>query len=394
VDRRAHECARTQGLRVADLAAGAPPRTPVRGFTAPTVLRALPLLAGIVALASASAGGLARLGLIDVELLAAPTRLHAALMISGFLGTVISLERAVALRCRWAFAAPLASAAGVVLALAGLDVAALLAWLTASAVLVAASMAIVQRQPVLHTKLLLVAALAWLVGNLLMIGANGFDAVLLAWFDFLILTIAAERLELTRLMRRRPSAQPLLVGIVALLLTGTAVTSLEPVAGHLMHGAALLALAAWLFTFDLAPRTLWSTGVARYAALCLLGGYAWLAVAGSAQIAFATGAPAARDVLVHALGLGFVVSMIFGHAPIIVPAVARLPIAFGTFFYLPLALLHGSLLVRVAGAVLPAWRSAGAQFNVAALLLFIACMLAAAGIARRRASLRPVRRRG
>jgi hypothetical protein len=345
--------------------------------------RAAPMMAAIAALLFATAGGLARLGVLDASALATPTRLHAALMVSGFLGTVISLERAVALRRNWALAAPLTSAAAALLALAGADMAALLAWPLAATLLLAASIAILRTQDAAHTRLLTVAAAAWLAGHLMLLAGTAWDAVLLAWFDFLIVTIAAERLELTRLMRRRPIALPLLAVCIAALLAGTTLAAIRPAAGHALHGAALIALACWLLAFDLARRTLRSEGLARYAAVCLLGGYAWLAVAGGAQLAQAAGVAAARDLWLHALGLGFVLSMIFGHAPIILPAVARLPIAFGGYFYVPLALLHASLLLRFAGAVLPPLRVWGAVLNAITLALFIAGVIASARRGRR-----------
>jgi hypothetical protein len=40
------------------------------------------------------------------------------------------------------------------------------------------------------------------------------------WFAFLVLTVAAERLEMTRLMRQRPGAARALHAIVAALLLG------------------------------------------------------------------------------------------------------------------------------------------------------------------------------
>lgn len=60
----------------------------------------------------------------------------------------------------------------------------------------------------------------------------------------------------------------------------------------------------------------------------------------------------------HALGLGFIVSMMLGHAPVILPAIARIKIEFGKFFYLPLVALHLSLIVRLVwGLDDPHWRA-------------------------------------
>ncbi|HEV8105930.1 MAG TPA: hypothetical protein VGP97_00305, partial [Burkholderiales bacterium] len=59
--------------------------------------------------------------------------------------------------------------------------------------------------------------------------------------------------------------------------------------------------------------------------------------------------------------VGFVFSMVFGHAPIILPAVLRTRFPYHPVLFVPLALLHASLALRVAGAVaLGAWGNAGA----------------------------------
>ena len=86
--------------------------------------------------------------------------------------------------------------------------------------------------------------------------------------------------------------------------------------------------------------------------MCLLSGYAWLAIGGGVVIVAAGGlAPGtpSYDAALHALTLGFVFSMVFGHAPIILPAVLRVAVPYHPTFYLPLALLHVSLIVRLAG---------------------------------------------
>ncbi|MDR7387447.1 MAG: hypothetical protein QN170_08435, partial [Armatimonadota bacterium] len=64
--------------------------------------------------------GLRRAGWPLPELAGAGLADHAALMISGFLGTLIALERAAALRRTWTFLAPALSGAGAVALLAGL----------------------------------------------------------------------------------------------------------------------------------------------------------------------------------------------------------------------------------------------------------------------------------
>ena len=69
--------------------------------------------------------------------------------------------------------------------------------------------------------------------------------------------------------------------------------------------------------------------------------------------------------------------MIFGHAPIIFPAVAKVRIPYHPFFYLPLAVLHVSVLARLIGDLssnLALGQAAGVA-NALALLLFIVTMV-------------------
>src|SRR5678816_4583469 len=75
----------------------------------------------------------------------------------------------------------------------------------------------------------------------------------------------------------------------------------------------------------------------------------------------------------HALSLGFVFSMVFGHAPVIFPAVLRVAVPYHPSFYVPLALLHGSLAVRLAGdaAARYDWTRAGGLLNALALAAFV-----------------------
>ncbi|MGA0610940.1 hypothetical protein [Caldimonas sp. KR1-144] len=339
-------------------------RTPERARAAlPAVVGAaiaLRLLVGAAvatSLAAGIVGGLWRAGapVVAGSWLAQAVPFHAALMIGVFFGSVIGLERAVAVKRRLAFTAPLAAALAGPCLLAGRVTAGQALLVVAGIAFVAVNVAIVRRQRQAHTVLLLVAALAWLAGNLGFAAGEAGPATLSCWFAFLALTIAAERLEITRLLRRRPGALATFFAIVAALLAGAALSAVAPAAGGMGFGAAL---SFWLMRHDIARRTVHAQGLSRYMAVCLLAGYAWLAVAGLAWVALAAGAFAARDAALHGLGIGFVLSMVMGHAPVILPALARVKVEFGPWFYAPLALLHGSLLLRLAGgAVDPAWRA-------------------------------------
>lgn len=353
-------------------------RTARRHAPAPAA-GARPLFALLVAacLLAGIAGGVLRLGL-GVSSAGAwighAAAAHGMLMLSGFFGSVIGIERAVAVKLRWAFAAPLASA------LAGLAMAAgwhgAGAWLAVAAatVFVAVNVQVVLRQRAAHTWLLLAGAGMWLAAAWVHALGGAAQAVLALGFGFLIVTIAAERLEMTRLMRRRPLAQALLMVLVALLPAAGLLSGVAPRAGGVLYGMVLTLLALWLGVYDIARRTVFAQGLPRYMAICLLTGYAWLGAAGIAWAGTSLGLPW-RDLALHGLGLGFVFSMVMGHAPVILPAVARIKLAFGPWFYLPLAVLHGSLLWRVGpGLGDAAQRALGGSGNAAALGLFALAM--------------------
>lgn len=325
-------------------------RTPLHGVV--NVARpGFVLLVGTCA-AAAVAGGLWRAGL--VAWVPAPAAvMHGPLMLSAFLGSVIALERAVALKQAWAFGVPLLAGASGLALLAGATAAGAALGIGAALLFVVVGAALLQRQRAPHTWLLWVASLAWLVGQVRY--AQGASDAVRWWFLFPVLTIAAERLEMTRLARRRPAATPLLAACVALLAAGAG-TSVA------LYGIGLMALAAWLFTFDIARHTVRAAGLPRFMAVCLLAGYAWLAVGGLAWLGMAFGCPG-RDLALHALGLGFVTSMVMGHAPVILPALTGLKVGFGPAFYAPLVLLHGSLLWRFSGGL-----AAGAAFSALALV--------------------------
>jgi hypothetical protein len=336
--------------------------------------RVLLLALGALALVVGVLAGLARLGVAVPALPASKAALHGPLMIGGFFGTVIALERAVALGRAWAYAAPLLAGAGTLATLAGRPEAAWFA-VAASAVLVAASASVFVRQRALFTFTLVAGAAAWLAGNLAWALGGAPHASMPAWFAFLVLTIAGERLELSRFLPPSAHAQRAFAAI--LVLFAVALAAGATTAGLPLLGATLLALAAWLLRNDLARRTVRATGLTRYVAVCLLSGYAWLAVAG-ALLLLGDAVPGGshRDAAIHALGLGFVFAMVFGHAPIIVPAVLRRPLPYHPFFLVPLALLHASLAVRVVAdlaGIAPLVR-AGATANALVLALFVVTM--------------------
>lgn len=344
----------------------------------------LPLLImGFMSLAAGVGSGLLRLGwevtLPSDELVL----LHGPLMVCGFLGTVIGLERAVALGRRWAYAGPLLTGLGGLILISGysqpLGAAAMA---LGSSVLLTGSLLIAWRQRELFTVTMALGAASWLAGNLLWLAGVPVAHVVALWINFLVLTIAGERLELTRFLSPSANAKRAFSAILIMLLAGGVMVPVS--AGAMLYGAGLLALALWLLRYDIARRTVKGEGLTRFIAVCLLSGYAWL-VAGSLILLDAASAPTAMplagasyDAVLHAILIGFVFSMVFGHALVIFPSVVRVKMPYHWTFYLPLLALHLSLMIRLWGDILsmPQLRSTGGLLNAAALVLFVMSVIA------------------
>jgi hypothetical protein len=294
-------------------------------------------------------------------------------MICGMFGTLIALERAVALDRAWAYLAPVALGLGGLATLAGfpahvpagLFVLGGLAFLVASAV-------IFYLQRAVFTLVLCVGALGLAVGNTLLASDGPISGCVGFWLIFLICTIAAERLELSRLLQPPPWVLVIFVLIVTLVVLGAGIGLFDQ-PGRLLGGAGLLAMTGWLARHDIAMRTVSMRGQPRFMATAMLAGYAWLAITGLFLLV-TTGTAFDYDLVLHAVFIGFVVSMVFGHALIIFPSITGLRLPYSRWLYAALVLLHASVTARVAGDIIE-WtslRMASGVLTTAALVGFVA----------------------
>lgn len=345
------------------------------------------LVLSILALFMGLWAGLVRLGWPLPVLPGSLPMQHGPLMVSGFLGTMIALERVVAIRQRWMFAAPFFSGAGWVLSLAlpALQIGPLLITL-GSLFTTGILLHMVLRETKIYTITMAIGALCWLIGNVLWLFGTPVFLVVWWWAAFLVLTIAGERLELSRVLRFKRQHYQLFALAAAIFLSGVGLYTWLPEVGARVSGAGMLALAAWLLRYDIARRNIRRTvALPRYIATCLFSGYLWLAFSGILSLLFgAQYAGLLYDAILHSVFVGFVLSMIFGHAPIIVPALTQIKVFYNRSFYLPVILLHASLILRIAGDLAgsnPA-RMWGGILNEIALLAFLAIFVT--GAARQR----------
>lgn len=326
--------------------------------------------------------GLLRLGWALPSPHADLAMLHGPLLVCGVLGTIIGLERAVAIGRPWAFSGSLLTLAGGIVMLLGAPIG-LAIWLIVggSLGLLAVFAAIIQRQPARYTMTMALGAVAWLGGNLFWLAGRPLAQVSLWWASFLVLTIVGERLELGRLRQLPPRAvQIFSVGIAALLASLLlAIGSMD--LGMRLAGGGLLILGVWLLRYDIARRTIRRSGLPRFSAICILSGGVWLTVSGIiATFAGAVYAGPIYDALLHTIFVGFVFTMIFGHAPIVIPALLNLKVPLSGAHYAPLAALHLSLLLRVTGDLtgMGDLRRWGGLLNAVAILAFLGVMAVSA----------------
>lgn len=333
------------------------------------------LMAGFLSLIFGIYIGLVRLGWQFPLSSANQSSLHGPLMVCGFLGTVISLERAVAISERWAYLAPISAAAGALLLIAGMPPLAGAVLMTMSSLLLCmVSIRVFLKQRELFTFSLLLAAISWCAGCMLWLTGFSLPQVIPWWMGFLIVTIAGERLELSRFLRPAQGSKILFILSLLLFVAGAVVASYDVWPDYRLLSAALIAMTLWLLRNDIVRHTIRQQGLTRYIAAALICGYFWLLVAGIIGLALSELHPGSSyDAFTHAIFLGFVFSMIFGHAPIIFPAITKVKIPYHPAFYLPLALLQLSMLLRVCGDFLYIvnLRKAGGLLHAFAIVLFI-----------------------
>ncbi|GAB4525173.1 MAG: hypothetical protein Fur0018_09430 [Anaerolineales bacterium] len=197
---------------------------------------------------------------------------HGPLMVGGFLGVLIPLERAVAIREKWMF--PVVTSLGwvwLLLAPGRLPAAVL----TLGSLLTFGILGVmVQREPKTHTVTMALGTLAWVLGNALWtLGLPAFRVVYL-WAAYLVLTIAGERLELSRMLRPSPDSVRRFSLLAGLSLAGALSAAAWPVIGVPLTGLGFAGLAVWFLPNDIATRNLrHPAALTRFIAACLYGGF-------------------------------------------------------------------------------------------------------------------------
>ncbi|MBL7849838.1 MAG: hypothetical protein JNN04_02970 [Cyclobacteriaceae bacterium] len=352
------------------------------------LFKPLLLVTAIVNLLVGMFSGLGRLGWV-VPLPEAYAH-HGAIMVGGFLGTLIALEKVIPLKQPLFYLGPLLSAISVVVFLVGDFHVAVAMQAIAGLLFVAVYGAYLRKQRNLPLWLAGAGALCWVVASALLWWKQFYPMVFPWYIAFLLFTIVSERLELARFLPVTPKDRRYLLTFLGLYLLGLIIPFHGW--GKYASGLALVGVSVWLLRFDVIRITLHKEGLVRFTAVALLCGYVTLMLEGFFLL-FLGDMPYAYDMLLHNFFLGFVFCMIFAHGPIILPGVLGLSVKpYSTVLYVPLLILLASLLVRLLAdaMLLPVdYRAVSGWFSMGGILLYFLSLAVTTIIALKRAPLTP-----
>lgn len=297
---------------------------------------------------------------------------HGILMVNSFLASLIFLERAVTFNNKLVLLLPFIHALSAIAVLTGFIQAAEIIVVAGSAGFMFMCAYFIYRYRELYYYVFLAGATSLLVGNIILLSTQRYPSAVTWWMGFLLFTIVAERLELSRFLSLTKKKTAFLLAALASVL----VTLFLPfhLHGQVFLALAMTATAAWLLRYDMAWHSIKIGGQHRYSGILLITGYVWILVTAVFLIMgsnFAFG----YDAALHSFFIGFVFSMIFSHAPIILPAVARIPVKiYRPFLYVWFILLQFTLLLRIAADMMT-WiqirKIAGISNGLVILLFFI-----------------------
>ncbi|MDN3670691.1 hypothetical protein QWY93_15310 [Echinicola jeungdonensis] len=280
-------------------------------FLFPLVL--LALLVGII-------GGWLRLGWQGI-IIPKAAALHGLLMVGGFMGTMISLERSLIMKKKGWLLVPVISLLSIPIYLGGYFTLGIWAQVLASAGLVTLMYFQYSQRKLSEQLLLMVGAMFWLVGNILVLKTQFIPQGSSWWIGFIMLTIVGERLEFGKFLPNPKWSRPLMFVLLGLFTLGLLFPFHQM--GHQLVGTTTIGAGLWLIRFDMARFAVRKQGIHRFIGWGLLMGYCWLVLFGCIVLAFPNH-PLYYDLFLHSFFLGFAFSMIWAHGPIMLPTFLKI----------------------------------------------------------------------
>lgn len=272
---------------------------------------------------------------------------HGAIMVGGFLGTLILVEKSLPLKKKYLLILAAVNASSVVLITAGQQKIGIYCLVIGACALVWTFIQYLRDQTFDRPLIIMLSGSIFLLtGHVLLLATGLYPMALPWWMAFIIFIITGERLELSKFLPVSAFSKTVLISFLGLFVTSLLVPYHS--FGKYLSGAGLMLIATWLMRFDVISIGLKKNGLTRFSSVALLGGYCALLLTGAFMTSFADVA-FAYDIIIHTFFLGFTFSMIFAHGPIILPGVLGIGVRpYHPTLFAPLILLWISLVIRIS----------------------------------------------
>jgi len=275
---------------------------------------------------------------------------HGAIMVGGFLGTLIAFEKIIPLRKKTLYLIPITSASSVVMFFTRQSALSFYLLIVSSVALVIVFLYYLLKQQKAVYILMLLGAISWLTGNVVLLTKQFYPMAFPWWMAFILFVIAAERLEIMVFLPVSRFSKNVFITILLSFVIGV-LLSFHGI-GNFVCGLSLAGVSIWLLRNDMIAINLTKQGLPRFVGATLLCGYAALLFTGIFFL-IRSDQWLTYDAVVHCFFLGFAFSMIFAHGPMILPGILGVAITpFNKILYLWMGLLQTSWILRISGDVL------------------------------------------
>jgi hypothetical protein len=271
---------------------------------------------------------------------------HGAIMVGGFLGTLILLEKVIPLKKKILFVFPVINALSLIMIVPTFNkTGQTFLIIGAVGMLLVLTLYFIKYPSDLSNLLMMAGAFSLLIGHIMLISKQFYPMAFPWWMGFILLTIVGERIELSKFLPVTQSHKNILLSFLCIFIVGLCLPF--HTYGKYLSGAALILVSIWLMRHDVISVAIKKDGLTKFSASALLAGCVFLMLTGILLICIPD-IPYGYDAIVHTFFLGFAFTMIFAHGPIILPGVLGFGVKpYHPSMYLPLTTLVASLIVRL-----------------------------------------------
>ena len=303
-----------------------------------------------------------------------PVAHHGIIMVGSFLGSLISLERAVTHPLKIVILIPIVMLASMpVFLFQNNNLAHKLLILGSFGYMIICFQACLQYE-LAGNYLILIGAIFELLSNVIFYKTNSYPMAFAGWMLFLLFTVVGERLNLTRFLPVNKWDKIELYTWLGLLILSSAFY--HKGLGFFV-GISLIGVSQWLIRNDIALLNSRKNGQYKFVGYALIGAYFWLFLSGVISLQKSENY-LLYDALLHSFFVGFILSMIMAHAPIIFPGILKINVKpYHPILFVWLGGLHLSLVLRIIGDFIQnSWlRKMGGVFNGFSFILFLMSMV-------------------